>query len=60
MPQQYKEYEKLNLPEIGQAVLEQWRASKTFQKSVELREGKLLLFFMRVLRVPMVYPEFTM
>jgi len=45
MPQQYKEYEKLNLPEIGRAVLDQWKASKTFQKSVELRDGKTPFVF---------------
>ncbi len=40
MPGQYKEYEKLNLPEIGQAVLEQWKTTHAFQKSIDLREGK--------------------
>jgi isoleucyl-tRNA synthetase len=45
MPRRYKEYEKLNLPEIGQSVLEQWSASKTFKKSVELRDGKIPFVF---------------
>jgi isoleucyl-tRNA synthetase len=40
MAGQYKEYEKLNLPEIGKTVLDQWRATRAFQKSIELREGK--------------------
>jgi len=39
MPGRYKEYEKLNLPEIGRAVLDQWKASDTFQKSIDQREG---------------------
>src|ERR1700732_2598676 len=41
----YKEYEKLNLPEIGQAVLEQWKASQAFQKSIDLREGAVPFVF---------------
>ncbi len=40
MPGQYKEYEKLNLPEIGRTVLDQWKITQAFQKSIELREGK--------------------
>src|SRR6202162_1282693 len=35
----YKEYEKLNLPEIGRAVLDQWKSSRAFQQSIDLREG---------------------
>ncbi len=40
MPGQYKEYEKLNLPDIGRTVLNQWKINRAFQKSVDLREGK--------------------
>jgi isoleucyl-tRNA synthetase len=36
----YKEYEKLNLPEIGRTILEQWRGINAFQKSIDLRDGK--------------------
>ncbi len=36
----YEEFEKLNLPEIGNKVLEQWKISGAFKKSVELRAGK--------------------
>ncbi len=32
MPGQYKEYEKLNLPEIGQDVLDQWKITGSFSK----------------------------
>ncbi|HXB29406.1 MAG TPA: isoleucine--tRNA ligase [Puia sp.] len=35
----YKEYEKLNLPEIGRIILDQWKNTHAFRKSVELREG---------------------
>jgi isoleucyl-tRNA synthetase len=45
MAGQYKEYEKLNLPEIGQEVLDQWKASNVFQKSIDLRDGKTPFVF---------------
>jgi isoleucyl-tRNA synthetase len=40
MTGQYQEYEKLNLPEIGQSVLNQWKTTRAFQKSIDLREGR--------------------
>ncbi|HSZ34681.1 MAG TPA: class I tRNA ligase family protein, partial [Puia sp.] len=40
MAGQYKEFEKLNLPEIGKSVLEQWKTTHAFQKSIELRTGR--------------------
>jgi isoleucyl-tRNA synthetase len=40
MAGQYKEFEKLNLPEIGKTVLEQWKTTEAFQKSIELRAGR--------------------
>ncbi len=39
MAGRYKEYEKLNLPEIGRIILDQWKTTHAFQKSVDLREG---------------------
>jgi isoleucyl-tRNA synthetase len=45
MTGQYKEYEKLNLPEIGQVIGDQWRASGAFQKSIDLRNGKTPFVF---------------
>ncbi len=42
---QYREYDKLNLPEIGSSVLEQWKATGAFQKSIDLREGKTPFVF---------------
>src|SRR5450755_3061713 len=45
MAGQYKEYEKLDLPGIGQSVLNQWNAMGAFQKSVDLREGKTPFVF---------------
>src|ERR1700694_4838932 len=41
----YKEFEKLNLPEIGRVVLDQWKATQAFQKSIDLREGKTPFVF---------------
>ena len=36
----YQEYDKLNLAAIGESVLEQWKSTHAFQKSINLREGK--------------------
>ncbi len=41
----YKEYEKLNLSEIGQTIGEQWKAMGAFQKSIDLRQGKTPFVF---------------
>ena len=40
MAGQYREYEKLNLPEIGQSIGDHWREAGAFQKSIDLRKGK--------------------
>ncbi len=45
MAGRYKEFEKLNLPEIGSSVLEQWRRTQAFEKSVHLRDGKTPFVF---------------
>jgi isoleucyl-tRNA synthetase len=45
MAGQYKEYEQLNLPEIGRTVLKQWKFIDAFQKSIDLREGKAPFVF---------------
>ncbi len=37
--QKYPEYSRLNMPGIEQEVLAAWKADKTFQKSVDGREG---------------------
>ena len=39
MVKKYKEYQRLDLPAIGQDVLASWDAAQTFEKSVDLREG---------------------
>jgi isoleucyl-tRNA synthetase len=41
----YKEYEKLDLPGIGQSILNEWRDTRAFQKSIDLREGKTPFVF---------------
>jgi isoleucyl-tRNA synthetase len=45
MAGRYKEYEKLDLPEIGRSVLDEWKASRAFQKSIDLRDGKSPFIF---------------
>src|ERR1700740_2808489 len=35
----YKEYKNLNLPQIGDEVLQFWKENKIFEKSVSTREG---------------------
>jgi isoleucyl-tRNA synthetase len=39
MAPKYKEYNQLNLPSLGQEILEKWENIQAFSKSVELREG---------------------
>src|ERR1700744_1884837 len=41
----YKEYQQLNLPAISQEVLAKWEADRTFERSVELREGSAPFVF---------------
>ena len=36
----YPEYKHLNLPQISQEILADWKAKKTFEKSVSTRAGK--------------------
>ena len=45
MSARYNEYQQLNLPAISQDVLEQWKSSSAFEKSIELREGKEAFVF---------------
>ena len=40
MTTKYREYGQLNLPSISEEVLAKWKQHNTFEKSVELREGK--------------------
>ena len=39
MSVKYKEYQQLNLPMIGDEILEKWKKNDAFRKSVDLREG---------------------
>ncbi len=39
MSAKYKEYQQLNLPRIGDEVLDKWKKNSAFEKSVSLREG---------------------
>ena len=41
----YKEYQQLNLPAIGQEILEKWEKSQAFEKSMDLREGNTPFVF---------------
>jgi isoleucyl-tRNA synthetase len=45
MAGQYREYQRLDLPEIGKEVLLQWNKSDAFRKSIDLREGKPAFVF---------------
>src|SRR5580692_10015337 len=39
MPTKYKEYQHLNLPEIGEQILAKWELNNSFEKSISLKEG---------------------
>jgi isoleucyl-tRNA synthetase len=39
MAVKYKEYQQLNLPNIGKEILEKWNAEQSFEKSISIREG---------------------
>jgi isoleucyl-tRNA synthetase len=41
----YKTYGQLNLPNIGEEILQLWKDTNAFEKSVELREGKTPFVF---------------
>lgn len=45
MASKYTEYQQLNLPSISEEILAKWNTEKTFEKSVELREGKTPFVF---------------
>ncbi|UAY51818.1 isoleucine--tRNA ligase [Ferruginibacter albus] len=45
MSAKYKEYQQLNLPSIGEEILEKWSKHNSFEKSIELREGKTPFVF---------------
>ena len=45
MSGRYTEYQQLNLPSISEEILAKWEQEKTFEKSVELREGKTPFVF---------------
>ncbi len=46
MAVKYKEYQQLNLPNIGKEILEKWNAEQSFEKSISIREGnKPFVFF---------------
>ena len=45
MSLRYKEYKQLNLPEIGNEILQKWKEKEAFEKSVSLREGKTPFVF---------------
>ena len=45
MSVKYTEYQQLNLPSISEEILAKWKKERTFEKSVELREGKTPFVF---------------
>ncbi|SVC70191.1 uncharacterized protein METZ01_LOCUS323045, partial [marine metagenome] len=42
---QFKEYKKLNLPEIQQNTLEHWEKNNVFKKSIEARPQNSIFIF---------------
>jgi isoleucyl-tRNA synthetase len=45
MSGKYTEYKHLNLPSISEEILAKWKKEGTFEKSIELREGKTPFVF---------------
>ncbi len=45
MSGKYTEYQQLNLPSISEEILAKWKKERTFEKSVELREGNIPFVF---------------
>ncbi|MEP7255551.1 MAG: isoleucine--tRNA ligase [Ferruginibacter sp.] len=45
MSVKYTEFQQLNLPSISEEILVKWKKESTFEKSVELREGKTPFVF---------------
>jgi isoleucyl-tRNA synthetase len=46
MAKKYNEYKQLNLPNIGEEILQKWKETEAFEKSISLREGaKPFVFF---------------
>ncbi|MBM3431222.1 MAG: class I tRNA ligase family protein, partial [Bacteroidetes bacterium] len=39
MPQKYKEYKGLNLPQVADELLVKWKQENIFKKSIDSREG---------------------
>lgn len=56
----YTEYQQLNLPAISKEILDKWDNDNDFNKSIELREGKEPLYFMKVRPVLMENQVFIM
>src|ERR1700733_11730096 len=45
MANKYKEFQQLNLPDIGREILEKWEKDGAFEKSVEFRDGSTPFVF---------------
>jgi isoleucyl-tRNA synthetase len=45
MANKYKEFQQLNLPDIGREILEKWEKEGAFEKSVEFRDGSTPFVF---------------
>ncbi|MFM7466891.1 MAG: class I tRNA ligase family protein, partial [Crocinitomicaceae bacterium] len=45
MPQKYKEYKGLNLPQVADELLVKWKQENIFKKSIESREGNASFVF---------------
>jgi len=39
MSQKYKEYKRMDLPSVGNEIIDFWKEEQIFEKSVSLRNG---------------------
>ena len=46
----FKEYKGLDLTEAGKVVLDRWKRTRAFEKSLELREGAPAFIFFEIRR----------
>ena len=60
MSTEFNTYKGLNLPKLGEEVLDFWEKENVFEKSISSREGALLLYFLKGHLLQMVCQVFIM
>ena len=58
MSRAFKTYKGLDLPKLGEEILEFWEKENVFEKSVSFREGKTPYVFLKDLLLPMACQEY--